>query len=162
MVICVQYLSKKFYTCLGSRPTNHEQSSWYTNHQQPRWAYSRAYIRLMYEKTKGQFPWDLYWVNKTYKLQRSIPFHNLLHHPFPSPLLFHSILFLTISSSPIPSDPCLSHPVYLILFHLIPMYPNPRYNLLHPILSLSSLLSSSSSSSPSSSSSSPSSLFSSS
>ena len=35
-------------------------------------SYSRTYVRIVYEKTKVEFPWDLYSENKTYKLKRSI------------------------------------------------------------------------------------------
>ena len=51
-----------------------------------------------------------------------------------STLLFHSMLFflfLTSSPSPIPSGPDLSHPIYLILLHLMPMHLISSDNLSH-------------------------------
>ena len=95
-----------------------------------------------------KFPLDLYWINKTYKLKRSIQFYTLLFHPYPSPLLFHfmlncySFLHHLILSHPILSPSVTSH-----LFNLTPSHPNAPHPELQPIswsiLSLSSLLSSS-------------------
>ena len=35
-------------------------------------SYSCAYVRIIYEKKRVKFLWDLYWENKIYKLKRSI------------------------------------------------------------------------------------------